>query len=357
ATGKNPGKHGLVDFVFPIPGSYLVGVANQTSRRAPAFWNILSEQGKRVGLVGVPLTYPPEPVNGFMISCFLAPSTRSEYTYPPQLRVELEEKLGGFQLAPDERYRSGRYADRFLADMRASVQKRLEATLYLMAHKEWDFFGVVFWSPDMVQHETWHLLDATHPRYDPQAAARYREAIMDYWRELDRAVGKILEAAGEGVLKVVLSDHGFGPAYNFFLVNNWLREAGFLVLKQTPATRTKELFFRAGFTPLNAFRWAKALGLGRLRRKVRFQQMAKLMKRLFLSFYDVDWARTRAFAVGSFGEIYINTQGIWPQGTVAPGREYAALREELIREALALRNPQNGEPIIERVLRREEIYS
>ena len=357
ATGKNPGKHGLVDFVSPVEGSYEISVATAAKRREPAMWNILSERGKKVALVGVPVTYPPEEVNGFMISGFLSPGPESQYTFPAELKEELTRELGGFRLAPNERYRSTRFTDRFVQDMRVSVEDRCRAALYLMGRKDWDFFMVVFWSSDMIQHETWRLMDPTHPRHNPSEAARNQEGIMDYWRELDASVGRILEAAGDEPLKILMSDHGFGPVYNFFLVNNWLRQMGLLVLKRNPITRAKDLLFRAGFTPLNAFQLAKALGLARLRRKVRFQQMPGLVKRLFLSFYDVDWGRTKAFAVGSFGEIYINTKGVWPQGSVEPGREYEALRDHIAQQALNLRNPHNGEPIIERVYRREDIYS
>jgi predicted AlkP superfamily phosphohydrolase/phosphomutase len=76
-----------------------------------------------------------------------------------------------------------------------------------------------------------------------------------------------------------------------------------------------------------------------------------------MSFKDVDWTRTRAYAVGSFGQIYINLKGVRPQGTVQPGPEYEQLRDRIIREALALRDPGTGEPIIEKAMRREEVYS
>lgn len=81
------------------------------------------------------------------------------------------------------------------------------------------------------------------------------------------------------------------------------------------------------------------------------------MKRLFLSFADVDWARTKAFAVGSFGQIYINQVGQRPQGIVQPGKEYEELREEIAAQALELLDPRTGQRVVDRVHRREEIYS
>ncbi len=356
-TGMNPGKHGVVDFVYPGPDSYKVTMINSASRRTWALWNWLNDAGYRVGLLGIPVTYPPEPVDGFVISGFLAPGPESEWAYPPELKQELLGALGKFLLAPDERYRSTGRLDRFLADLMASVENRTQAALYLMRNKPWDLFTVVYWDTDMVQHETWRLLDPGHPRHDPAEAAAYREQILAFHRKVDADVGRLVDEAGTDTLVIVMSDHGFGPVHSFFLTNNWLASLGLLKFKRTPWTAIKRALFRLGYTPLHMFRLARALGLGHLRQKVRFQQQAGLVNRLFLSFDDVDWSRTRAFSIGSFGQIYINLAGARPHGIVRPGREYEILKEEITCAALALRDPRTGEPVVERVYRREEIYS
>jgi predicted AlkP superfamily phosphohydrolase/phosphomutase len=167
----------------------------------------------------------------------------------------------------------------------------------------------------------------------------------------------LLAEVDSDTLVVVMSDHGFGPVHSFFLTNNWLASAGLLRFKQNLWTAFKRLLFRLGFTPLGMFRIAKALGLGKLRQKVRFQQKSGLLNRVFLSFDDVDWSRTRAFSIGSFGQVYVNLAGVRPEGIVQPGQEYEELKAEIVEAALALRDPRSGEPLVERVLRREEIYS
>jgi predicted AlkP superfamily phosphohydrolase/phosphomutase len=356
ATGKNPGKHGLVDFVHPRPNSYQISIVSPQQRASKAIWNLLNDAGRKVGIVGMPVTYPPEEVDGYMISDFLTPRTSDDYTYPLSLKEELEQATGGFPLLPDERYRSTKFTDRFIADMADDVQRRLEGALYLLDHKEWDFFFILFWSNDMLQHETWSLLDESHPEHDPQAARRFRDLVVGFYRQLDGAVGRLLEKVGPEDLVVVMSDHGFGPIHSFFLVNNWLREEGFLRLKKRPVTQLKQTLFKLGFTPLGVFRLVRRLRLGFLRRRFRFQGGAGLMKRLFLSFADVDWTRTRAFAVGSFGQIYFNEAGKRPQGIVQPGEEYQELREEIAKRALEIRDPRTGQKVVERVFRREEIY-
>jgi predicted AlkP superfamily phosphohydrolase/phosphomutase len=357
ATGVNPGKHGIVDFVYPSAGSYKVTMVNATSCQTRSVWNWLNDAGLRVGLLGIPTTYPPEAVNGFIVSGFLAPGPDSEWAYPPELKQELLTELGKFLLTPDERYRSTRL-DRFIDDLTVSVENRTQAALYLMEHKPWDLFTVVYWDTDMVQHETWRLLDPTHPRYDATEAAAQRERILAFHRKVDADLGRLLasDSMGDDTLIVIMSDHGFGPVHSFFLTNNWLASQGLLTFKRGPWTAFKRLLFRLGYTPLNMFRLARAVGLGRLRKQVRFQQKAGLVNRIFLSFDDVDWARTRAFSIGSFGQVYINLAGVRPQGIVQPGREYEEIKDRIAQAALALRDPRTGEPLVERVYRREEIY-
>jgi predicted AlkP superfamily phosphohydrolase/phosphomutase len=292
-----------------------------------------------------------------MVSGFLAPGPDSEWAYPLELKQELQEALGEFLLSPDERYRSTRWLDRFLDDLTASVENRTQAALYLLRNKPWDVFAVVYWDTDMVQHETWRLLDPNHPRHESAEAAAQRDRILDFHRKVDADVGRLLAEVDSDTLVVVMSDHGFGPVHSFFLTNNWLASEGLLRFKQKPWTTLKRLLFRMGFTPLGMFRIAKALGLGKLRQKVRFQQKSGLLNRVFLSFDDVDWSQTRAFSIGSFGQVYVNLAGVRPEGIVQPGQEYEALKEEIVQAALALRDPRSGEPLVERVLRREEIYS
>ena len=293
-----------------------------------------------------------------MISGFLAPGPESDWAYPPELKPELLAELGDFRLSPDERYRSSRYLDRFLDDLTTSVENRTQAALYLMRTKPWDLFAVVYWDTDMVQHETWRLLDPTHPRHDAAEAAAQREQILAFHRKVDADVGRLLaEVENEpDTLVMVMSDHGFGPVHSFFLINNWLVSLGLLKFKRNAWTLFKRALFRLGYTPLNMFRIARALGLGRLRKKMRFQQPAGLVNRIFLSFDDVDWSRTRAFSIGSFGQVYINLAGVRPQGIVQPGQAYEELKETIARQALALRDPDSGQPLVERVYRREEIY-
>jgi predicted AlkP superfamily phosphohydrolase/phosphomutase len=225
-----------------------------------------------------------------------------------------------------------------------------------MRNKPWDLFAFVLKTTDTVQHEVWHLLDPTHPRHDPALASEFGPAVLRYYQEIDALVGRIVAEAPPDAFVVLMSDHGGGAFHKFFHVNNWLAAQGLLRFKRTPWSLVKRALFRAGATPVNALRAVNLLGLGRLRKNVKRGRGRGMLKRLFLSFDDVDWNRTQAFAVGNFGQIYINVKGERPQGIVAPGEEYERLRDRIIAAALALRDPETGEAVIRAAYRREEIY-
>jgi predicted AlkP superfamily phosphohydrolase/phosphomutase len=357
ATGVNPGQHGVVDFYYPRPGEYATNTMSGAARTARPVWQLLGDAGLPSATVGVPGTYPPEPVHGVTVTGFLTPGPDSPTTWPPDLRAELDAAVPGYSIWPDERYRSTPHLDRFIADLVAHIDRHTEVALHLMRTRPWRLFALVYLHTDMFQHDVWALVDPRHPVHDPAQAARWQAAILGFYQHLDASLARVIEAAGEGAYTLVVSDHGFGPAEQFLLVNNWLVQEGYLHFRRTPVTRLKRLAFRRGLTPLAAFRVANALGLGRLRRNVRWQRGGGWMKRLFLSLTDVDWGRTRAWAVGSFGQIYINVEGQRPQGIVPPGEAYEALRDEMAARALQMRHPVTGERVVEQVIRREEVYA
>jgi predicted AlkP superfamily phosphohydrolase/phosphomutase len=82
---------------------------------------------------------------------------------------------------------------------------------------------------------------------------------------------------------------------------------------------------------------------------------AALSGKAFLSLGDIDWRQTRAVAVGYLGQIFMNVSGVRPLGTIDPAN-YPAERERLAASIARLRDPKTGEPVVERVFRREELY-
>ncbi len=354
ATGCNPGQHGLIDFTYPVQDGYEIQVSSSRTRAVPAIWDIVGRAGGQVGVVSMPMTYPPQPVNGFMLCSFLTPSADSQYTYPQDLQVEITENSGPFPLHMSEKGR-GQDPRKFIKTVKEMEIARTQAVCYLMENKSWDLFLYVFETTDNLQHEVWHLLDETHPLHDAQMAARVMPDILDYYGTIDRLLGQMLQLVPGDALQVVLSDHGFGPFHKFFHINNWLAGNGWLKFKRTPVSLLKRLAFRMGITPINALKWITRLRLAGMRKNVKRGRGGNMLRRLFLSFHDVDWKRTRAFSVGNFGQVYLNVQGQRQQGTVSES-EYEPLREEIIAAAKKLGDPHDRSQVVPLVYKREEIF-
>lgn len=354
ATGSNPGQHGLVDFTYPAPDGYEIQVSNGRTRAVPALWEIVGHAGGQVGVVSMPMTFPPQPVNGFMLCSFLTPSEESQYTYPQDLQEEIAQHIGSFPLHMSEKGR-GKDPRVFVKAVKQMEIDRAKAVCYLMRSRPWDLFLYVFETTDNLQHEVWHLLDDSHPLYDAQMAASVMPDILDYYETIDRLLGEMLALVPDEALRMVLSDHGFGPFHKFFHINNWLVDQGWLKFKRTPLTLSKHLAFKLGVTPINALKWITRLRLGGLRKNVKRGRGGNMLRRLFLSFHDVDWTRTKAFSVGNFGQVYLNVRGRRAQGVVSEN-EYEHLRDEIIAAAKQLRDTADGSQVVPTVYKREDVF-
>ena len=358
ATGKNPGKHGLYDWIQRKQDSYNVSPITAQHIKQPTLWEILGDEGYRVCVFNVPMTYPPRPVNGLMISGMPAPSTKVTITYPESLLSEVESEVGTYLVYPDpgQAY-SDAGVDAFLQRLYATTERRFEVLDYLRTREDWDFLMPVLNGTDTVQHAMWKYMDPDHPQHDPAKVQKYGNAILDYFKYVDDALNRFVENLDKDTVLVIMSDHGFGPFHKFIHVNNWLRQQGLLRIKRTPFASFKAALFKLGFSPMAVYNLLMRLGLGALKREVVRGQGQGLLKTLFLSFDDVDWPRTKAYSLGNIGQIYLNVKGREPHGCVAAGEEYEALREEIIKRLKQLKDPITGEPVVEYIYRREEIYS
>ena len=358
ATGKNPGKHGLYDWIYRHQDSYNVSPLTAQHIKQPTLWSLLSEVDHRVCVFNVPMTYPPQPVNGILISGMPAPSTEVTITYPESFLSEIESAVGPYLVYPDpgQAY-SDAGVDAFLQKLYLTTQRRFEVLEYLRSLDDWDFLMPVLNGTDTVQHAMWKYMDPHHPLHDPAKTPKYGNAILDYYRYVDEALGRIVKSLDKDTVLIIMSDHGFGPFHKFIHVNNWLGQGGWLKLKRTPASMLKSAMFGLGFSPMAVYNWLMRLGLGALKREVVRGKGQGMLKTLFLSFDDVDWSRTTAYSLGNVGQIFLNVKGREPQGTVEPGVEYEALRDDIIGCLKELQDPTTGEQVVEQIYRREDIYS
>ena len=359
-TGKNPGKHGIFDFLGARPGTYELTYLNGASRRAKTIWRMLSDAGYTVGTMNIPFTYPPEHLNGFQISGMDTPSEKSPFVYPPELRSELVNLLGRFQL--DLRYLGYMSTDprreQVLAEMDKLDHQWLSASLYLMEKHPADVMMFTFMSIDTVQHHFWHYMDETHHLHNPAAVERFGDAVLRVYQRLDDAVGQMLRKTASDTSVLVVSDHGGGPTSDRVVyLNRYLAQLGLLHYRKDERSALKKLtqkVVRGSYTLLRSTLSSRQKSF--LARTL--PALRKSFESAFTSFNQIDWTRTKAYCSEVLAlppGIWINLKGVKPRGIVEQS-EYEPLLKLISDKLKELKDPRTDEPVIKRILRREEIF-
>lgn len=359
-TGKNPGKHGVYEFLHRKRGTLEQIPVNAGMLGSETLWEMMSRAGKRMVVVSVPLCYPPFPVNGTLMSDFLAPMGARDLSYPPQLLKEVEDRFGEYLLYHKQVYTKDNVGN-VLAELEEHTAYRQRVAEYLLARDPWDFAMVYFEGTDRLQHELWHVIDPTSPMHDPVEAAQYAERTRGYYRALDADVRKLADLAraqDPDTTVILMSDHGFGAIHKFVNFNIWLLKEGFLQLKRDLPTQLKRALFDLGFTPSLGYKLSMNFGFANLRLSqgmTNRNQILDLVRRGFLSFRNVDWTRTLAFSSGNYGQIFVNLRGREPYGSVPPGR-FETVRNEIMARLGRLQDPGTGEWIVQRIYNQSEIF-
>jgi predicted AlkP superfamily phosphohydrolase/phosphomutase len=363
-TGKNPGKHGIFDFSEHVEGSYEVRFVNASRRQGMSIWMIASQYDKKVAVVNVPMTFPPEKVNGIMISGMDSPGIDSNFTYPIRLSDELKSVIGDYSLeAGLWSYISKGEIDLAIEKQHETIEKRFEVTKHLMNNYPWDLFVSVFTATDRVQHAFWKYMDPRHPLYRPEQAQKFGDAILNVYRKMDHIVGYLLENLGEDTVLLIMSDHGAGLCSNKTLyLNNWLCKEGLLAFKDFRGgdgsgvcQRLKRLLYTRLLSGLPRDFWKALPRETRDQVRKRFPSLFnKMASQFFFSRINMD--QTKAYAEESKNFIWVNLKGREPRGTVNPGQEYEEVRDRIIHGLLYEKDPESGESVVDKVLKREDIY-
>jgi len=294
-TGKSPGELGIYGFRHRKPGD--VGstyIVNSTSVKALTLWDLAGRAGYHVGVFGVPPTYPPKPVRGFLVSDFTTPGSDKQYTFPPWLKREIEEQFG--PMVFDIVYRS-HAKDRVAQELFAMIKQHLAVVRYLLERKPWDLFIYVEVGVDRAHHAFWKYFDAMHPRYERHPV--YSKVIPDLYVILDSAFEGMRKVLPRDTVIVVASDHGTKPMKGAFVINQWLEEQGYLKLRERPE--------RPG------------------------QDLEESM---------IDWDRTVAWGWGGYySRIFVNLEGREPRGIVKR-HEYESTVEQLKRDIEGIKGPR-----------------
>jgi len=309
-TGQDPGKLGLYGFRHRKGYSYKdLWIATSQSIHEKTVWDYVGEAGGESCVISVPPTYPPRPLRGNLISCFITPDEGKEYTYPPSLKSEIEHRFSSYIF--DVEFRTDD-KEALLEGIYRMTKKRFEVMKYLITQKPWDFFMFVEIGVDRIQHGFWKYMDRHHHLYQP--GNPYETVILDYYRYLDKEIGSLLDLAGRDTVVLVVSDHGAKRMKGAFCINEWLIEEGLLSVKNKPSQPTS------------------------------------------LEKVEVDWAKTKAWAWGGYyARVFLNVEGREPQGII-PAEDYEKERQELIDRLLKIKGPQ-GESWATRLIIPQEHFS
>lgn len=309
-TGKDPGALGLYGFRNRADYSYTnMTTANARSVRTPRVWDLLSRAGKKCVVLGVPQTYPPSPVNGWLAADFLAPDTNANYTYPVGLKEEIAAQVGEYILDIKDFRTDDK--PRLLRDLHAFLENRFAVARYLMDNKPWDFFMMVEMGLDRLHHGFWRYCDPAHPHFEPDNP--YRDAFRNYYETMDRHIGALLDRVGNETAVLVVSDHGARAMSGGVCVNQWLIREGYLTLRETPP----------GIT--------------------RIEDCA------------IDWPKTQAWSSGGYyARIFINVAGREPEGIV-PQDVYEPLCALIMAQLVEMCGP-DGQLLNNRVYRPGSLY-
>jgi len=340
----------MYDFVNFDCETHNLSYLSSEDCESETIWSVLSQKGKKICIINVPMTYPPPAVNGIFIAG-MAPELDSEFVYPRSLQKEIKRKFPNYIILA----RPDKEPGRFLRNIKEMARVRAEVAKYLLTSREWDVFMVVFNATDIVQHRFWGYMNAK----SRSGASCYANAILEVYRTIDEKIGELWDCLDEDTVGIIMSDHGAGPLEKRVHLNRWLEENGYLAFKAP--TEDNWLWKMAKTTLIKSFLFWNNRVPSHIQDRIKrfipgiknlgaFERVESMMNAQF------DWDNTKAYHVGTYANIRINLKGREAQGIVEPGEQYEATREQIIKEMLELREPETGERLIERIFKREEIH-
>jgi predicted AlkP superfamily phosphohydrolase/phosphomutase len=338
-TGCNPGRHGVFDFSRTLDRGRQWEIVNSTSLGVKTLWNVLSENGRRVGLVNVPMTFPPTPVNGVMVTGLFTPGLDVDFTYPASLKEQLLEAVPGYDIIRARgKGSSAVYVNDirgFVEEMIKLIENRTRAAVYLMNWlNNWDMFMVHFQAVDKLQHLLWPFLDETCSAFNLDD---FRE-VKRFYAAVDHALAQLHAVLREEDWLVVVSDHGFQRHDKTVLINNWLHREGFLFKTTIKSQRLFSLAFNA----------ARAVDVFQLRRRLVEKGLRNQVTTLVKSELGIDWTRTRAVGIARNSHALIYAQGT--------PLEREATISDLKNRLARFTDPSNGSRIVDDILEGNQIY-
>lgn len=351
-TGCNPGKSGVFDFYEYHESSYKTTLTTNKSIQVDTLWKLLSDNDLRVGVIDVPINYPPPSVNGYVISGWERPSNKKVFTFPPDLGPKLLEKLGDYPICLTTFDRQGTKDVDFVNSLIQITSKVAEAGLWLLENEPVDFFMIHFQTTDIIQHSFWHEIST----FDFESKNPILIKIWEFYKNLDEKLELLASKVSDNATFFLVSDHGFGPVKRRMALNFWLKQNGYLKLKQDIASQIRTNLQGAVIKVTS-----KVDAIARLKNRIKRKVQEESEQRVLVprsTFDPIDYSETMAFSsIGTVcGGIQLNIIGREPNGIVHE-KDKENLIQEIKEKLLNIKDPVSGKTFMKAVCLKEEIYN
>lgn len=360
STGVTPARHGFHYLLQLEPGSYeFYRPATDRLGRHP-FWRHLSDAGRRVAVLDVPLSRIDASLNGVhVVEWGGHDSAYGFHASPPAIAASIRSEFGPYPLGPscDGARRTRADYESFLDALLRGVRLKTDLTKRVLRQGGWDLFMQVFTESHCVGHQCWHLHDLTHPAHDASIAAALGDPLRRIYVAIDAAVGELLAEIGDALV-VIVSPHGMSYWYGAqFLLTEILLRLGAAEpahgarARRGDVSRVATAVARRTWRALPASlrRAVGPLGAG-MRAAVRAVPAAPTI--------GVDRA-SRCFPQHNgfpVGGIRLNLVGREPGGVLDPGAPADAFAAQLANDLLDIVDERTGKPLVRRVLRSAGLY-
>lgn len=352
-TGVDPGAHGVFDFT--VRDGYQVKFAAGTVREAPTVISRLDRLGQVCACIGFPGTWPPEELeHGVFMSGWDSPvafEADRSFVWPPAMYDLIRTRFGNLRFDDVNEFDADEdgWHQELPARLCDRIDRKTQLAGWLLQSRAWDLFAVYFGESDTASHYLWSLHDPDSPRRPAGHAVDAPSGLARVYGALDRALGELLQQAGQQVEVTIVSDHGSGGSSDkVVFLNRVLRDAGLLTFRKRRRRFAHVLkeFALKRFSP--ALR-ERIFRLGRSFLPSWLESQAR--------FGCIDMTKTVAFSdeLNYFPSIHLNLEGREPSGTVTTQERHQTILQ--IESALySLNDPWTGRPVVRRVYRREELF-
>lgn len=351
-TGCTPPQTGIFDFLKrgDEGDSYSKQIVNGSDIRVPTMWEVLSSYNRDVISINVPMTFPPRPTKGVIITGMMTPINEENFTYPPDLNDELRKHGIEYRLDTELHKNRSKFlsdddyindvfkngAEVFFRDLNELLDIRTKTVNYLMREKKWDYFMFVLIGIDRIQHHLWDYI------MDPGLDGKITENIKQYYSKVDELIGTIYQSYQTSANIFMVSDHGFSRLHGTFMIDAWLMGKGYLKINEKKIGRIAQIAKR----PLRKLD-------SRVKDIIRKAIGKEHVNKLNLAAHSIDWSGTVAYGAETNG-ININLIKRDTCGKVQPD-EYEPLREKIISELMNV-TYHDGRKIVKNAFRKEEVY-